>query len=48
VAAVPVLSSSFGLAVVPEVFAIAVPAVLGWYVALAVTFRCRAVEPATR
>jgi cation-transporting ATPase E len=48
VAALPVLSSSFGLAVVPEVFAIAVPAVLGWYAALAAAFRCRAVEPATR
>jgi cation-transporting ATPase E len=48
VAAVPVLSSSFGLAVVPEVFAIAVPAVLVWYVALAVTFRCRAAQRATR
>jgi cation-transporting ATPase E len=48
VAAVPVLSSSFGLAVVPEVFAIAVPAVLVWSVALAATFRCRAADPATR
>jgi cation-transporting ATPase E len=48
VAAVPVLSSSFGLAVVPEVFAIAVPAVLGWYAVLAAAFRCRAVKPTTR
>jgi cation-transporting P-type ATPase E len=39
VTAVPVLSSYFGLAVVPEVFALAVPAVLGWYALLAVTFR---------
>jgi cation-transporting P-type ATPase E len=44
VAAVPVLSSSFGLVVVPEVFVIAVPAVLGWYVALAVAFRFRVVD----
>ena len=44
VAAVPALSSSFGLAVAPEVFAIAVPAVLAWYVALTVTFRCRVVD----
>jgi cation-transporting ATPase E len=44
VAAVPVLSSFFGLAVVPEVFAIAVPAVLAWYVTLAATFRCRVVD----
>ncbi|TWF80444.1 cation-transporting ATPase E [Pseudonocardia hierapolitana] len=44
VAAVPVLASSFGLAVVPELFAIAVPAALVWYVALAVVFRCRAAD----
>ncbi|QYN33854.1 HAD-IC family P-type ATPase [Pseudonocardia sp. DSM 110487] len=44
VAAVPALSSFFGLAVVPEVFAIAVPAVLAWYVTLAATFRCRVVD----
>ncbi|OZM79172.1 haloacid dehalogenase [Pseudonocardia sp. MH-G8] len=55
VASVPALASPFGLAVVPEVFAIAVPAVLGCYLALAAAFRCRVVdrlvalaEPATR
>jgi cation-transporting P-type ATPase E len=55
VASVPALASLFGLAVVPEVFVIAVPAVLGWCLALAATFRCRVVdrllgldEPATR
>ncbi|TQM13609.1 HAD-IC family P-type ATPase [Pseudonocardia kunmingensis] len=44
VASVPALASLFGLAVVPEVFAIAVPAVLGWYLALAATFRGRVVD----
>jgi cation-transporting ATPase E len=44
VASVPALASSFGLAVAPEVFVIAVPAVLVWYVALAAAFRCRVVD----
>jgi cation-transporting ATPase E len=44
VAAVPVLSSSFGLAVVPELFVIAVPAVLVWYGALAAAFRSGVVD----
>jgi cation-transporting ATPase E len=44
VAAVPVLSSSFGLAVVPELFVIAVPAVLVWHGALAASFRSGVVD----
>jgi cation-transporting ATPase E len=44
VTVVPVLASYFGLAIVPEVFAFAVPAVLGWYALLAVTFRRRVAD----
>jgi cation-transporting ATPase E len=44
VTAVPLLSSWFGLAIVPEVLAIAVPAVLGWYALLAATLRRRVAD----